>query len=92
MGLTMQISDFGALTADLFQPEQKQQEDSANLTSLVQPNISAEPAAVQTNIWTAGQTRHSVLTQDQSVQSNVVMIILLATSIVIYSLVRRPSS
>ena len=90
LGLTMQIADFGALTDDLVQQEQQQQQDSTNLTNLVQFKNSVELAAVQTDIWTTGQTRHSVLIPDQSVQSNVVMIILLVISIVIYSLMRRP--
>ena len=83
LGLTMQIADFGELMANLIQ----QQHQLTNLTSLVhQPNNSVDPT-VQTDIWTTGQT----LIPDQSVQSNVVMIILLAASIVIYLTMRRPS-
>ena len=100
LGLTMQIADFGALKDDLVQQQQQQQQeqqqeqleqDSTNLTNLFQLKTSVEPVAVQTDVWTTGQTRHSVLIPDQSVQSNVVMIILLVISIVIYSLMRRPS-
>ena len=97
LGLTMQIADFGALKDDLVQQQQQEQQqeqleqDSTNLTNLFQLKTSVEPVAVQTDVWTTGQTRHSVLIPDQSVQSNVVMIILLVISIVIYSLMRRPS-
>ena len=91
LGLTMQIADFGTLTDDLVQQEQQQQQDSTNLTNLFQLKTSVVPAAVHTDIWTTGQTRHSLLITDHSVQSNVVMIILLVISIAIYSLMRRPS-
>ena len=103
MGLAMQIADFGELTADLVQQNQLTNLSNLvyqpnlsnlhNLTNLVhhQPKNFVDPITVQTDIWTTGQTRHSLLIPDQSVQSNVAMIFLLSISIVIYFTMRRPS-
>ena len=77
--LTMQIASSEALTADLFQQE-------TNL--VVQSKNSVEPT-VQSDIWTTGRSRYSVLPDHQSAQANVVMIALLVISIVIYSVMRR---
>ena len=87
MGLTMQIADFETSTVDLVQ----QQQQLTNLTSLLHQTDNSIDPTVQADIWTTGQTRHSLLIPDQSVQSNVVMIFLLAISIVIYFSVRRSS-
>ena len=87
MGLTMQIADFETSTVDLVQ----QQQQLTNLTSLFHQTDNSIDPTVQADIWTTGQTRHSLLIPDQSVQSNVVMILLLAISIVIYFSVRRSS-
>ena len=81
MGLTMQIASSEALTADLFQQE-------TNLSKIVQSKNSVEPT-VQSDIWTTGRSRYSVLPDQQSAQANVVMIALLVISIVIYSAMRR---
>ena len=92
----MQLADFEALKVDLVQQEQQeeeheeQQELLTNLTNLVQTKNSVEPA-VQPDFWTTGQPRHSVLIPDQSLQSNVVMVVLLAISILIYFSMRRPA-
>ena len=89
----MQLADFEALKVDLVQQEQQeeeheeQQELLTNLTNLVHPKNSVEPA-VQPDFWTTG---HSVLIPDQSLQSNVVMVVLLAISILIYFSMRRPA-
>ena len=79
--LTMQIAISEALTADLFQQE-------TNLSKIVQSKNSVEPT-VQSDIWTTGRSRYSVLPDQQSAQANVVMIALLVISIVIYSAMRR---
>ena len=92
----MQLADFEALKVDLVQQEQQeeeheeQQELLTNLTNLVHPKNSVEPA-VQPDFWTTGQPRHSLLIPDQSLQSNVVMVVLLAISILIYFSMRRPA-
>ena len=90
----MQLADFEALKVDLVQQEQQEEEHEeqqlTNLTNLVQTKNSVEPA-VQPDFWTTGQPRHSVLIPDQSLQSNVVMVILLAISILIYFSMRRPA-